>query len=317
MRILIVKTSSLGDVIHNLPVVSDIRRHFPDAVVDWCVEDSFAAIPRLHPGVGKIIPVAVRRWRKNLLKAATWRDISEFRRGLQANPYDAVVDTQGLLKSALMASQANGPALGYDASSAREPTASKLYDRKFSVSRDLHAVVRNRQLAAAALGYTADGEPDYGIEAAPAGFAWLPHRPYIVFLTATSRDDKLWPEANWLALGRQLNAQGISAVLPGGSPVERERASRLAAGIPGAVAAPAMSIPDLASLLAGGRAAVGVDTGLTHLAVALKVPTVALYTATDPGLTGVLGVGFHRNLGGKDQIPTPAAVLAELQLALG
>ncbi|MBU1363659.1 MAG: lipopolysaccharide heptosyltransferase I [Gammaproteobacteria bacterium] len=317
MRILIVKTSSLGDVIHNLPVVSDIRRHFPNATVDWCVEDSFAAIPRLHPGVGKIIPVAVRRWRKNLLRMGSWREMAEFRRGLQANSYDAVVDTQGLLKSALMASQANGPTLGYAADSAREPMAARFYDRKFNVSRELHAVVRNRRLAAAALGYTADGEPDYGIEAAPAGFAWLPHRPYVVFLTATSRDDKLWPEANWLALGQQLNAQGISAVLPGGSPVERERTSRLVAGIPGAVAAPAMNIPDLAALLAGGRAAVGVDTGLTHLAVALKVPTVALYTATDPGLTGVLGVGFHRNLGGKDQIPSPAAVLAELQLALG
>jgi len=316
MRILIVKTSSLGDVIHNLPVVSDIRRHFPDAVVDWCVEESFAAIPRLHPGVGKIIPVAVRRWRKNLFKAGTWREIGEFRCALQADPYDAVVDTQGLLKSALMASQAHGPSLGYAADSAREPMAARFYDRKFPVSCELHAVVRNRRLAAAALGYAADGEPDYGIEAAPAGFAWLPHRPYVVFLTATSRDDKLWPEANWLALGQQLNAQGISAVLPGGSAVERERASRLAAGIPGAVAAPAMNIPDLAALLAGGRAAIGVDTGLTHLAVALKVPTVALYTATDPGLTGVLGVGFHRNLGGKAQIPSPAAVLAELQLAL-
>lgn len=317
MRILIVKTSSLGDVIHNLPVVSDIRRHFPDATVDWCVEDGFAAIPRLHPGVGKIIPVAVRRWRKNLLKATSWREIAEFRRGLQAVPYDAVIDTQGLLKSALMASLAEGPALGYAADSAREPMAARFYHRKFSISRELHAVVRNRCLAAAALGYAADGEPDYGIEAAPAGFGWLPHRPYVVFLTATSRDDKLWPEANWLALGQQLNAQGISAVLPGGSPVERERASRLAAGIPGAVAAPVMNIPDLAALLAGGRAAVGVDTGLTHLAVALKVPTIALYTATDPGLTGVLGVGFHRNLGGKNQIPLPTAVLAELQLALG
>ncbi len=316
MRILIVKTSSLGDVIHNLPVVSDILRHFPDATVDWCVEESFAAIPRLHPGVGKIIPVAVRRWRKNLLKAASWREMAEFRRGLQAKPYDAVVDTQGLLKSALMASQAHGPTLGYDANSAREPMAARLYDRKFNVSRELHAVVRNRRLAAAALGYAADGEPDYGIEATPAGFPWLPHRPYVVFLTATSRDDKLWPEANWLALGQQLNALGISAVLPGGSPIERERASRLAAGIPGAVAAPAMNIPDLAALLAGGRAAVGVDTGLTHLAVALKVPTVALYTATDPGLTGVLGVGFHRNLGGKEQIPSPASVLTELQSAL-
>jgi heptosyltransferase-1 len=316
MRILIVKTSSLGDVIHNLPVVSDIQRHFPDAVVDWCVEESFAAIPRLHPGVGTIIPVAIRRWRKNLLKAATWREIAEFRDALLATPYDAVVDTQGLMKSALMASQANGPVLGYAASSAREPMAARFYDRNFSISRDLHAVIRNRRLAAAALGYVADGEPDYGIEAAPAAFAWLPHRPYVVFLTATSRDDKLWPEANWLALGEQLNGLGISAILPGGSAVERERASRLAAAIPSAVAAPVMNIPDLAALLAGSRAAVGVDTGLTHLAVALKVPTVALYTATDPGLTGVLGIGFHRNLGGKDQIPSPAAVLAELQATL-
>jgi heptosyltransferase-1 len=316
MRILIVKTSSLGDVIHNLPVVSDIRRHFPDAVVDWCVEESFAAIPRLHPGVGKIIPVAVRRWRKNLLKAATWQEIAGFRRAMQANAYDAVIDTQGLLKSALMACQANGPTLGYAPGSAREPMAARFYERNFSVSRELHAVVRNRRLAAAALGYAADGEPDYGIEAAPAGFAWLPHRPYVVFLTATSRDDKLWQEANWLALGQHLNSLGISAVLPGGSAVERERASRLAAGIPGAIAAPAMNIPDLAALLAGGRAAIGVDTGLTHLAVALKVPTVALYTATDPGLTGVLGAGFHCNLGGKNQIPSPDAVLAELQPVL-
>ena len=317
MRILIVKTSSLGDVIHNLPVLSDIRRHFPDAEIDWCVEESFSAIPRLHPGVGMIIPVAIRRWRKNLLKAATWREIAEFRRLLQARAYDAVVDTQGLLKSALIASQATGPVLGYAADSAREPLAARCYDRRFHVSRELHAVLRNLRLAGAALGYTAASEPDYGIEAHAAGFDWLPHRPYVVFLTATSRDDKLWPEANWLALGQRLNSLGLSVVLPGGSIVERERASRLAAGIPGAVAAPSMNIPDLASLLAGARAAVGVDTGLTHLAVALKVPTVALYTATDPGLTGVLGAGFYRNLGGQDQIPSPDAVLGELQMALG
>ena len=317
MRILIVKTSSLGDVIHNLPVLSDIRRHFPDAEIDWCVEESFSAIPRLHPGVGMIIPVAIRRWRKNLLRAATWREIAEFRRLLQARPYDAVVDTQGLLKSALIASQATGPVLGYAADSAREPIAARCYDRRFHVARELHAVLRNLRLAGAALGYAAASEPDYGIEAHAAGFGWLPHRPYVVFLTATSRDDKLWPEANWLALGQRLNSLGLSAVLPGGSVVERERASRLAAGIPGAVTAPSMNIHDLASLLAGARAAVGVDTGLTHLAVALKVPTVALYTATDPGLTGVLGAGFYRNLGGQDQNPSPDAVLGELQVALG
>lgn len=317
MRILIVKTSSLGDVIHNLPVVSDIRRHFPEAEVDWCVEQSFAAIPRLHPGVGKIIPVALRQWRKGLLKAATWQQIGQSRQGLKEGSYDGIIDTQGLLKSALFARQANGPHFGYAADSAREPLAARFYDRCFSVSRQLHAILRNRRLVALALGYAADDETDYGIAVGPGGFSWLPHRPYVVFLTATSRDDKLWPETHWLALGQQLNSLGLSVVLPAGSAIERARAERLVAGIPGAVAAPPMSIPELAALLAGGRAAIGVDTGLTHLAVALKVPTVALYTATDPGLTGVLGAGFYRNLGGKNQTPSAAAVLAELQAALG
>lgn len=317
MRILIVKTSSLGDVIHNLPVVSDIHRHLPNASVDWCVEENFAAIPRLHPGVDRIVPVAVRRWRKHPFQAATWREIGAFRRALRAERYDLVLDTQGLLKSALIARRASGPLAGYAADSVREPLAARLYDRHFHVGRELHAVTRNRQLAAAALGYAADGLPDYGIKVAAGGFDGLPATPYVVFLTATSRDDKLWPEANWLALGKGLQARGLRAVLPGGSARELARAARLAAGIPGALAAPPLSIPQLAALLAGARAAVGVDTGLTHLAVALDVPTVALYTATDPGLTGVLGAGFHRNLGGKACIPPPSAVLAELQAALG
>ena len=316
MRILLVKTSSLGDVIHNLPVVSDLSRSFPEATIDWCVEEAFADIPRLHPAVGEIIPVAIRRWRKHLFKAATWREVSAFGQAVQAAPYDLVIDTQGLIKSAFVARRARGPLAGYSADSAREPVAAKLYDRRFSVDVDLHAVLRNRLLAAAALGYTIDDAPDYGIDVAPAAFDWLPARPYVVFLTATSRDDKLWPDEHWLALGLALFAQGLHAVLPGGSQVERDRAARLAAGIPGAVAAPPMYIPDLAAVLAGAQAVVGVDTGLTHLAVALKTPTVALYTATDPGLTGVLGAGFFRNLGGKAQIPEVSAVLAELQAVL-
>lgn len=316
MRILIVKTSSLGDVIHNLPVVSDIKRYFPNAAVNWCVEESFASIPRLHPGVGEIIPVALRRWRKALFQAKTWREINASLTDLKAHSYDAVIDTQGLLKSALLARRARGPVSGYAADSAREPAAARFYDRHFTVPTAAHAVVRNRLLAAAALGYVAEGEPDYGITAPHADFDWLPARPYVVFLTATSRDDKLWPETHWQALGQRLHALGYLSVLPGGSPVERERAARLAAGIPDAIAAPPLSIPQLAALLAGGRAAVGLDTGLTHLAVALKTPTVAIYTATDPGLTGVLGAAFYRNLGGKAQTPAPEAVFAELQTAL-
>lgn len=316
MRILLVKTSSLGDVIHNLPVVSDIRRHFPDAAVDWCVEESFAAIPRLHPAVGEIVPVAIRRWRKKLFQVQTWREFGAFGRQMQAHRYDAVIDTQGLLKSAWLARRARGPLSGYAADSAREPVAARFYERHFSVPTTEHAVVRNRLLVAAALGYSIDGGPDYGIAPPAAQFDWLPERPFVVFLTATSRDDKLWPETHWIELGRQLGGLGYTAVLPAGSAPERERAARLAVSIPGAIAAPPMNIPQLAALLGSARAAVGVDTGLSHLAVALKTPTVALYTATDPGLTGVLGSGFFRNLGGKAQIPTVSAVLDELQAAL-
>ncbi len=316
MHILLVKTSSLGDVIHNLPVVSDILAHFPDARIDWCVEESFACIPRLHTGVGQIIPVAVRRWRKNIFNRQTWREIGELRQCLHSTPYDIVLDTQGLLKSALVARQATGLHVGYAADSAREPIASRFYEQHYSIPTKAHAVIRNRQLTAAALGYAVEGDPDYGITATPQTANWLPTSPYVVFLTATSRDDKLWPEEHWLTLGRELRIRGYKAILPGGNSLERERAQRLSSAIPSAVAAPPLSIPQIASLLAGSAAVVGVDTGLTHLAVALKIPTVALYTATDPGLTGVLGTGFHRNLGGKAQTPTPDAVLTELTTTL-
>ena len=312
MRLLLVKTSSLGDVIHNLPVVSDIRRHFPEAAIDWCVEDSFAAIPRLHPAVEEVIPVAIRRWRKQLFARQTWQDVSTFRAQIGREAYDLVIDTQGLLKSALVARQARGTRCGYDAASAREPLATRFYDRCFAVDVCLHAVARNRLLAAKALGYSPEGEPDYGIVAPPSRFPGCPQGPYAVLLTATSRDDKLWPEAHWIALGKSLHGAGITALLPGGSPVERERAARLAEAIPDAVAVPPMRIGELAGLLAGARLAVGVDTGLSHLAVALRVPTVALYVATDPGLTGVLGSAFHRNLGGKGLLPSPDDVVSAL-----
>lgn len=317
MRILIVKTSSLGDVIHNLPVLSDILQHFPDATVDWVVEENFAAIPRLHPGLGAIIPVAIRRWRKSLFSRATWREIKVFRHQLRAASYDIVLDTQGLLKSALIALQARGTACGYCADSAREPLAARFYECCHSVSKAAHAVTRNRQLAAAALGYALASAADFGIAAPSSAPVWLPKTPYLVLLTATSRDDKLWPEAHWLELGRQLKALGFIAVFPGGSVLERERAARLAAALPEAIAAPALSLPELATILAQASAVVGVDTGLSHLAVALNVPTVAIYTATDPGLTGVFGRGYHQNLGGKAQTPSVQAVLAALQPVLG
>jgi heptosyltransferase-1 len=311
MNVLLVKTTSMGDVIHNLPVVSDIRRRLPDAVIDWVVEDCFAEIPRLHPAVQRVIPVAMRRWRKSLLSPATWSEIGAYRRVMKTTAYDAVIDTQGLVKSALLAAQARGPKLGHAASTAREPLAARFYDRTFAIPRGRNAVQRNRELVAAALGYSLDGLPlDYGIRADPVSASWLPARDYAVLLTATSRADKEWSEPDWRALGTALNATGLQCVLPGGNEAERARAQRLARDLGRAVAAPPMTLADLAGLLAGACLVIGVDTGLVHLAAALGRPTLALYCASDPMLTGVHADTPAINLGGHGTPPTAAETVA-------
>lgn len=318
MRILLVKTTSMGDVIHNLPVVGDIRHAFPDATIDWVVEESFAALPRLHPAVHAVIPVAVRRWRKSLLSPATWRQIGAFRRTVSADFYDAVIDTQGLLKSALLAAQARGTKYGQDAASAREPAAARFYDRRIPIPKQQNAVLRNRQLVAAALGYPLANRPlDYGITAAPLQADWLPRGDYAVLLTATSRADKEWPEDDWHALGTALNATGLRCVLPGGSAAERSRATRIATRLGRAVAAPPLDLTALAGLMAGARLVVGVDTGLVHLAAALRRPTLALYCGSDPTLTGVLGIADFVNLGTLGAPPTPAETVATALRLLG
>lgn len=316
MRILLVKTSSLGDVIHNLPVVSDVRQSFPEARIDWCVEEGFADIPRLHPGVEAVIPVAIRRWRRSLGRRDTWRELCEFRRQLAARSYDFVLDSQGLLKSALIARMARGRHCGYAAEAARESIAARFYDATFVIPRNVHAVQRNRWLAAAAFDYPVDLPLDYGIDAPVTDTAWLRGGYPAVLLTATSRDDKLWDENHWCALGRALWQQGLTPVLPAGNARERQRAERIAGAVAGAVVAPPLSLPQVAALLARARLAVGVDTGLAHLAAALRVPVIALYIATDPALTGVHGTGFVRNLGGAGTPPLVAEVLAVAEQAL-
>ncbi len=307
MRILLIKTSSLGDVIHNLPVVTDLRTHFPDAAIDWVVEDGFADIARLHPGVRRAIPVALRRWRKALLSAATWQEVGEFRASLQKQTYDLVIDTQGLLKSALITRLSRGKRCGYSAASAREPLAARFYDACFDVSKGLHAVERNRHLAALAAGYKQAPTPDYGISLPVAP---TPGIPTAVLLTATSRDDKLWPEERWIILGRALQEQGLTCLLPAGSAGERERAGRLAQAIPGAVVLPPSSLKELAERLAAARIVIGVDTGLVHLAAALGRPTLALFCASDPALTGVLAATPAINLGARSAPPGVDDVLA-------
>ncbi len=312
MRILLIKTSSLGDVIHNLPVASDLRRQFPGIHIDWCVEESFADIPRLHPDVAEVIPVAIRRWRKTLFQAATWQEISLFKKRLSRTVYDAVLDTQGLIKSGLLTFFAKGLCYGYAAEVAREPLASYFYDKTFVIPRNVHAVERNRWLSAAAFNYPVDLPLNYGITPPELAFHWLPAADYAVLLTATSRDDKLWPEEHWISTASHLLGRGLTPVLPAGSPNERQRAERIAAEAAGAIVAPPLSLRELAAVIGHARLAVGVDTGLAHLATALDVPTVALYITTDPALTGVHGARRFRNLGGPGGAPDVAEVLAAI-----
>lgn len=314
-RTLLVKTSSLGDVIHNLPVIADIRAAGGDMAFDWLVEESFAEIPALHPQVAAVITVSLRRWRRELLRAATWRELSALRRTLRGRSYDVVLDTQGLLKSALLARLARGARHGQDRASAREPLAALFYDHVHPVARGRHAVERNRDLAAQALGYPQpQTPPDYGIHAPmeelPKGLA----RDCVVCLHGTSRDSKLWPEQLWQELGRGLIAEGTVPLLPWGSERERKRAERIAAAIKGAQVLPRLGLRALAAVLAHARAAVGVDSGLTHLAVALGRPTVAIYTDTSPHLTGVYPADPARavNLGGRGVAPTVTEARAAL-----
>ncbi|MDM7323068.1 MAG: lipopolysaccharide heptosyltransferase I, partial [Gammaproteobacteria bacterium] len=230
MRILIVKTSSLGDVVHMLPALTDAARAIPGLTADWVVEEGFAAVPSWHPAVARILPIALRRWRKRLGEATAWRELAAARQALGQTTYDAVIDSQGLLKSALFARWARGPRWGYDQSSCREPLASLFYTHRVHVPRGLHAIERSRRLLAAALGYPLnDAAVDYGLstlaERFPPSLPGLPER-YVVALHGTSRIDKEWPEAYWIAVGLALAQHGLALLLPWGNPREHERAQR-------------------------------------------------------------------------------------------
>jgi len=234
VHLLIVKTSSLGDVIHALPLVSDLARVRPQARIDWAVEEAFAAIPRLHPAVAQVIPVALRRWRRSLWRPATWGEVAQARARLREADYDLVLDCQGLVKSALVARWAQAPVAGPDRRSAREPLAARAYSRPVGLDRSLHAVARNRALGAAALGYSIDGEPPrFGLAAGsvPAALAAQVAAPYAVLLTNASRSSKLWPDERWTAVAAALAGRGWASLLFWGSDEEGERTRARAAGM--------------------------------------------------------------------------------------
>lgn len=288
MRVLLIKTSSLGDVVHTLPALTDAQRAIPGIQFDWVVEEGFAEIPAWHPAVAQVIPVAIRRWRKNLLQTLRSGEWRRFKARLRETRYDLVIDAQGLLKSAWLTRYVKAPVAGLDRDSAREPLASRFYGRRYSVPRDQHALERTRQLFAQALGYELpSGIGDYGLNreqmAAPG------EEPYLLFLHGTTWPSKHWPEAYWRELAERMSAFGWQIRLPWGNAEEKARAERIAEGIAGASVLPRLNLGGVAKVVAGARACVAVDTGLGHLAAALDVPSISLYGPTLPGRVGAYG----------------------------
>ncbi|OAN17009.1 ADP-heptose--LPS heptosyltransferase [Photobacterium jeanii] len=298
MRVLIVKTTSMGDVIHTLPAITDAVRAIPSIQFDWVVEEGFAQIPAWHNAVEQVIPVAIRRWRKNIINTIKSGEWQRCKQQIQAQQYDAVIDAQGLIKSAFLTCKAHGEKHGYDKHSIKEPLASYCYDKRHPVSKELHAVERIRQLFASALGYTlpthTDGQVqtgDYAIAQHFLAQATPTKQPYLVFLHATTRDNKHWPEQHWRDLIAQVSTLGYQVKLPWGAPHEQQRALRLAEGFDHVEVLPKLSLYQVAEVLANANAVVSVDTGLSHLAAALDKPNITLYGPTDPGLIGGYGQG--------------------------
>jgi heptosyltransferase I len=310
VRVLIVKLSSLGDVVHCMPVVHDILQAHPGAQIDWVVEPAFAPLVRRVAGVGDVIECALRRWSKAWWTGAVRVEWRAFRKQLQRQRYDAIIDLQGLTKSALIARLAlrtdGGARFGLanrTEGSSHEAPARWLVDRAIRIEPHIHALDRGRVLVGQALGYRPDGPPRFGLRAAPAA---ADMEPTLVLVHGTSRADKLWPEAAWVELGRRARAEGWRIALPHAGAAELARAQRLAAAIgDGAQVWPAMGLDALVDRLGATQGVIGVDSGLSHIAVALDLPHVQIYNWPTAWRTGPQPAHGHRHQLAVEAQPAP------------
>lgn len=310
-EILFIKTSSMGDVLHHMPAVTEARAHFPAARITWVVDEMYAPLAALHPAVDEIIPIAVRRWRKQVFRASAWREFFAATGKLRARRYDKIIDTQGLIRTGLMGRLAHGERHGYDAASIREPFAARFYDVNHAVDWNLHVIARNRTLTARALGYEPAGAPDYGFDRGkikPSASG-----DYAIIFHATAKAKKEWPEERWIEVGRALSQHGLEVLLPWGNDVERGRSERIAAAIPNARVPDRVPILDVARLIAGAKLVTGVDTGFLHIAAALGVPVVAVFTITKSHTASPMGPGAVEMIGAENGLPEVGDVLAAIE----
>ena len=328
MNILIVRVSSLGDIVHNMPMVADILRHYPDANIDWVVEEAYVSLVQRNRGVRHVIPFALRRWRKSLLSKQTRAEMQVFYKTLRLESYDFVFDTQGLFKTAVAMRMArlalHGKRVGL--ANATEGSGYEAISRIFHtvsvpVGLRTHAVLRARLVAAAALGYAVDGPADFNMQlpdiACTAQPAWLPSEPYAVFFHATARAAKQWSNAHWVQVAQSLAARGLQILLPWGSAAEQQVAQQLAAHMPNARVLPKLSLMEAVILAQRAALVVGVDSGLTHIAAAFKRPTIELYCDSPRWKTEGNWSPNIINLGDTGAPPSVTEVTAAVAALLG
>ncbi len=343
-KVLLAKLSSLGDVLHNLPIVWDLRKRLPDAQIDWIVEEGYVHL--LEPlkttetfkGIDRIIPVAFRRWRKHLLSIKTWHEFFAMRKLLQATTYDVVLETQGLLKSALvcaLAKKSNNvlvAGLGNATEhSGYEPMARMFYTESVHVPVKCHAIDRSRWVMCSAFDWPLLNRneepplfypPAFVEQLAPLEFEGLRKQPngipvpYVVCFHSTARAAKRWPNDHWVELGKVLSNQGYQLVLPWGSDAEMKISALIASQVPGAIVPRAFSIEEAYCLVAHAALTIGVDTGLTHLAAVLGKPTIEIYCDSPRWKTEGYWSGKILNLGDFRSIPQANAVLQAAEALL-
>lgn len=310
-----------------MPMVADIRHHFPDANIDWVVEEAYTSLVRLNPHVRTIIPIALRRWRKNLSQASTRAEITKFYQQLRTKAYDIVFDPQGLFKTSIVMRMARmapgGKRVGLanaTEGSGYEPISRVFHHQSVAVAVRTHAVMRARLVAATALGYAVDGPADFALEtpalATSNQLPWLPDYPYAVFLHGTSRAAKQWDSANWVAVAHALQQRKLPVLLPWGNTNEREAAAQMAASMPLATVLPSLSLINAVTLVCHADLVVGLDTGLTHIAAAYCRPTVELYCDSPRWKTEGNWSPYIENVGDTGAAPDVAQVLQAIDIVL-